>query len=165
MATRCCCPPDTDSVQQSLRRGVGDGFGGVLDLSGREHDVLFHRQVREQVELLEHHADFLADFSQGFRVATLRGKLVTVHHQLAGLELFQAVNAADEGGFAGATGADNHHHFAGFNGQVNFLEDMQGTEVLVHALHLHDLCHGYLSFRQKPVRAALSGGARVRGRG
>ena len=121
--------------------------------------------MREQVELLEHHADFLADLGQGLLVAALRGERLAVDHQFAGFEFFQAVHAADQGGFAGAAGADDHHHFTLLDRQVYVLEDMQLAEVLVHALHFYDMSHGYLSFRQMPVRAALPGGGSMTGTG
>ncbi len=98
--------------------------------------------MREEVELLEYHADFLADFSQSFRIAALGRELLAVHFQCSGFIFFKAVHTANQGGFAGAAGADNNHHFALFNGKVNIFKDMQFPEVLVHALHFYNLSHG-----------------------
>ena len=72
--------------------------------------------MREQVELLEYHTDFLADLGQGFRITALWRKIVAIHLQMTGFKLFQTIDAADQGGLTGATGADNDHHFALFDG-------------------------------------------------
>ena len=72
MATRCCWPPE--SCSGYLLRLLGDAhalellhgaffgllLGHLADPHRRQRQVLQHRQVREQVELLEHHADLLA---------------------------------------------------------------------------------------------------------
>ena len=56
-------------------------------------------QVGEEVEVLEDHADFHADF---FDILEIVGQLDAVHDDLAPLVLLQAVDAADQGGFSGA---------------------------------------------------------------
>src|SRR4030088_727751 len=49
IATRCCCPPDS----------VPGPGSEPLELARRQRDVVQHGAVREQVEVLEHHADAL----------------------------------------------------------------------------------------------------------
>ncbi len=78
-----------------------------------------------------------------------------INLQLAGLEFFQAVDATDQGRLARATGTDNHHHFTVCDGEVNVFENMVLTEVFVQALHAHDLFHGSVSVRLRPVRVVL----------
>ena len=76
----------------------GDGLGLVLAQSARTHGgqgaVLQNGQVRKQVELLKHHAHFLAHRIHIF--ATGR-EVNAVHHNAAALHGFQAVDAANQG--------------------------------------------------------------------
>ncbi|MNS95796.1 hypothetical protein D3C72_1300680 [compost metagenome] len=59
--------------------------------------------------MLEHHADFAAvGVDVGFRV----GQLQAVDAHRAGIELFQAIEATQEGRLAGTRRADHHQHFA-----------------------------------------------------
>ena len=57
--------------------------------------------MREQVEVLEHHADLAADFVDFLQVV---GQFDAVDDDLALLVLFEPVDAADHGRFAGARG-------------------------------------------------------------
>ena len=69
-------------------------------------------QVREQLEVLEHHAHARAQFGQvGLRV----GDGGAVDHDVALLERFQRVDALDQGGFARTRWAAHHDHFAFFD--------------------------------------------------
>ncbi|MNI33542.1 hypothetical protein D3C73_874990 [compost metagenome] len=100
---------DADLFQQR------HGLGLALLLAALAHDLLRqaqvveHGHVREQVEMLEHHADFTAvGIDVGFRVSQLQA--VDAHR--AGIELFQAIEAAQEGRFAGTGRTDDHQHLA-----------------------------------------------------
>ena len=55
--------------------------------------------MREQVEVLEHHADLAPD---DVDAAQIIGQLGAVDDDLAGLVLFESVDAADHGRLAGA---------------------------------------------------------------
>ena len=66
---------------------------------GASVQVLQHRQMREQVELLEHHADIAPD---GVDVLQVVGQFNAIDDDLAALMLLQPVDAADQRGFAGA---------------------------------------------------------------
>src|SRR5690606_29837726 len=64
---------------------------------------------REQVEVLEHHAHLAA---VGVHIGLRIGQVDAVDAHRAGVQLLQAVEAAQEGGLAGAGRTDHHHHFA-----------------------------------------------------
>ncbi|MCY1551859.1 hypothetical protein D9M68_882190 [compost metagenome] len=64
---------------------------------GREDQVFQHGEVREQVELLEHHAHFAAHLVDALDVVADHG---AVHRELALLVFLQRVDAADQGGLA-----------------------------------------------------------------
>ncbi len=114
MATRCCWPPDrlrgnrsAKVAQANLGQKIaGDGLGLGLrhllhdDRAG--HHVLQRRHVREEVELLEHHADTGAKARQV--AAPRRGALVAeidaavTDLQRSGRRLFETIDAAQESG-------------------------------------------------------------------
>jgi hypothetical protein len=109
MATRCCCPPDSWAgvfvrllgdlypTQVGHRLFLSLGLGGSAHPDRRQGQVLQYRQVREEVERLEHHSDLAADRVQCPRVV---GQLRAIHHNAAGLVHLQPVDAADHRRFA-----------------------------------------------------------------
>ena len=75
-------------------------FLGILRTQiGARVQVLQDGQVREQVEVLEHHADLAADLVDVLEVV---GQLDAVDDDLALLVLLQPVDAADQRRLAGA---------------------------------------------------------------
>src|SRR3546814_2103590 len=68
---------------------------------------------REEIELLEYHAGFLAD-QPNLRAAGLHAD--AVDDEIAAVDLLQRVDAAQQCRLAGTGGADEHHHFAGLDG-------------------------------------------------
>jgi uncharacterized transporter YbjL len=59
---------------------------------GAKRAVFQNRQMRKQVEVLKAHADFAADLVDLLQIV---GQFRTVDDDLAGLVLFQTVDAAD----------------------------------------------------------------------
>ena len=73
---------------------------------GRQGAILQYRQMGKQVEVLEHHAHFTP---YGIDVLEIVRQLHAVNHQTTALVFLQTVNAANQGGFAGAgRPADDH---------------------------------------------------------
>ena len=111
----------------------------------RERAVFQHGQVREQIEVLKNHADFLAD---GFNVFQVVGQFHPVHDDVALLVLLQAVDAADHRGFARAGGPANHDALAAAHLQVDVLQDMELAVPLVHGLNFdRQFGMGFFGFR------------------
>ncbi len=91
------------------------GLGPLLCLLAREpshllggqRDVVQHRQVREEVEGLEHHAHLFPQLVDipGF------GEADAVDHDIAIVDGLQLVEGAQEGGLARAARPHDHHHF------------------------------------------------------
>ena len=72
-------------------------------------DVGQRGHVREQIEMLEHHADFAAiGVDVGFRV----GQLQAVNADRTRVEFLQTIKAAQESRLAGTGRPDHHQHFA-----------------------------------------------------
>ena len=120
-----------DALQQLHRLGVGFGLLHQAQLDRGQRDVLFHRQVGEQVEMLEHHAHLLAHM-----VNVVVGHGLAVEDDLAAVRLFQPVQAAQERGFSAAGGADQHHAVAFVNGQVYAFQHLQTAVILFQSFNV-----------------------------
>jgi hypothetical protein len=94
--------------------------------------------VREQVEVLEHHADIAANLLNKPDIVT---QLFAIHHNSTALVFFKAVDAANGGGFAGTRRTTNDNAFALLDGEVDVFEDMKSAIPFMDAFHLN---HGLL---------------------
>ena len=110
----------------------GDGFLILqLQQGGGQLQIFLHSQVREQVEVLEHHAHLLAhSVDVGFI------HLGALKFDAAGGGDLQPVQAAQEGGLAAAGGADQADHVAAVDVDINTLQHVQGGGGLFCALFL-----------------------------
>ena len=100
---------DADLFQQGQGLGFTLGLAALAHYFLRQAEVFQHGHVREQVEVLEHHADFAAvGVDVGFRI----GQVQAINAHRAGIQLFQAIQAAQKGRLAGTGRADHHQHFA-----------------------------------------------------
>lgn len=110
----------THAGQQFVCLG-GDGFLILqLQQGGGQLQIFLHSQVREQVEVLEHHAHLLAhSVDVGFV------HLGAFKFDAAGGGNLQPVQAAQKGGFAAAGGADQADHVAAVNINIDALQHVQ----------------------------------------
>ena len=95
-------------------------------------EVLLDGQVGEEVEVLEHHAHLLAHSVDVGIVHLHPFKL-----DGAGGGDLQPVQAPQKGGLAAAGGADQAHHVAAVDVDIDALEHVQGGGGLLCALFLH----------------------------
>ena len=99
----------------------GDGFLILqLQQGGGQLQIFLHSQVREQVEVLEHHAHLLA--------YTVDVGIVHLHPfklDGAGGGDLQPVQAPQKGGLAAAGGSDQAHHVAAVNINIDALQHVQ----------------------------------------
>ena len=151
----------TDSLQKRVRLGFGLGLRHMLDQHGSHGHVAHYRLVREEVEMLEHHAhlpavlvevDFLA-----LRVLLFRD-VHALEHDAAARRLLKQVQRAQEGGFAGAGGADDDDDVALADIETHAVERLYLAlvEMLFQVSNLYQnvvIClHGSSSFQN--VRTA-----------
>ena len=115
-------------------------LGLVVELHGSQRQVLEHRHVGVEVELLEDHAHVVAD-DLGL---VLVGQLLTVDVDVAAGRLFQKIHAADGRGFAAAGRSDNDQLFALGHLKIHILQDVQVAEILVNVFEF-DHCDSRLS--------------------
>ena len=107
----------------------------VLHGLGCEGDVLFHRQVREQVVALEHNAHVLAQLAQ---VHVGRMHRMAADLDGAAVDDLQPVYASQCGAFARTAFANDGHHLAFRNGKGHAFEHLVAAEALVHVLEFHN---------------------------
>ena len=84
--------------------------------------------MTEEVEGLEDHAHLAAHSID----VPVTGQRNAVHGYPAIFAGFQPVDAAQQRGFAGARGADDHHHLAPLDIQAHASQGMHPAEVFMH---------------------------------
>ena len=137
---------EADLRQQIFRQRFCRRFVGTAHAQRAKHHVLQRRQVREQVELLEHHARFLTNQTViHFRVIHLQ----TVDNQVAAGDLFQLVDAAQQGRLTGAGWPDNHHHFTLFDVQIDIVQHLGWAKVLGNVFKFNHRIFILLSRRRR----------------
>ena len=122
MPTRCCCPPESsrgrfvlaaleaDELDHLARARLALRAGDALHLQ-RKGDVAQHREVRQQREVLEHHAHAVpADLDQ-LAVGDL-AEIPALEAHLAGGRLDQPREAADQRRLARAGQPHDHEDLA-----------------------------------------------------
>ena len=114
-----------NALQQLHGLLVGSSLAHTAQAHRSQRDVFFHRQVWEQVKMLEHHAHLGAG---GINVAF--GDLFAVQHNRAAVRFFQAGQAAQKSGLAAAGRPNQADNIALIDGQVNALEHIQTVIVL-----------------------------------
>ena len=100
-----------------MRQRLDLGFRAPAMVGRPQHDVLKHRLVREQVEVLEYHADLehlvaASGCREMFGFVRPGEEMVTVEVHLALLELLQAVQGPDQRCLARSGGPDDRDHLA-----------------------------------------------------
>src|SRR5260221_4968314 len=108
--------------------------------------------MREQIELLEHHADLAPDVEDGARAV---GNLDAVDDDAAGIVTLEAMDAANQGRLAGARRAADHDLLALAYLEVDRLQGLERAEPFFHALQPH---------RDRPRRGRCLRGAHSAGR-
>ena len=108
-ATRCCWPPDSwpgvlggllldaDSIEQVHGFRLGFGLGALANPCLCQRDILEDREMREQIELLEHHSNLGADLLD---VANVGCQLDAVDDDPAFLVNLETVDTTNPCGFA-----------------------------------------------------------------
>ena len=93
--TKMFLRPKPEPALEELHRGLA-GFllGHLLDPHLASHAILQNRHMREEIEVLEHHADITAD---GVDLLQIVGQLGAVNDDMTLLVFFQVIDAADHG--------------------------------------------------------------------
>ena len=106
---------------------LGSVFLRPTNAQRAKHDVFQRGQMREKIELLEHHPGFLTDQTLvDLRVVDLE----PINDQIAGGNLFEFIYAAQQRGFTGTRWPDNHHHFALLNAQIDVMQHLGRAKML-----------------------------------
>ena len=92
-----CLIKDLDAIEQTARRRHSSLARGLSGPHWRKNAIFKHRHMREQVELLKHHANFATHGINDFRIFA---DLEAFNQQLALLIGFKMIDAPDQGRFA-----------------------------------------------------------------
>jgi len=117
---------EADADEELAGAGGRFRFAQPEDFDRGEGEVAEDGQVGEQVKALEDHADLGAVEGEGGPGSRRRPS----NQIFAGVGGFEEVDAADEGGLAGAGGADDAEDFAGGDVEVDPAEDRPAAERL-----------------------------------
>ena len=135
----------TDAVQKLARSPDRRLAINTMDADRCLDDVLQHRHVRIEVELLEHHAD-LAPLNGDCvwrqpvetAVAQVVADLFAVDLDRASVNRLKVVDAAQEGGLAGAGRTEDNHDLACRDVEVDPPEHFQLVERLMNVATPHE---------------------------
>ena len=121
------------------------GLGHFAHQPGRQHEVFDRRQMRKQVELLEHHADLAA---HGVDIFERIGQLDTVHRDAPAVVGLEPVDAADHRRLAGARRTADNHLLALADFQIDIFQGLEFAEEFIDVLKadnrvLSGLRHGF----------------------
>ena len=140
----------TDTRKQLERTLVRLFIGHDLELDRCQLDILAHGQVREQVELLKHHAHTAA---HQIDIRVLSGDVLSLEDDFAAGRLLEQVQAAQKGGLARAGRADDYDLLALLDMLVDTLEHLMVAKGFVQVFNVD---HFRAASSQK-CRAAWSG--------
>lgn len=151
---------EADQVEEFPGLAGAVPAGDAEDLQRQLH-VVQHGAGAQQVEVLEDHADAGAGPAQfGARPPTAAGEggeVLAGHRHGAGGGAFQEVDAADQGGLAGAALSDDAVHLAFADVQVDAVEC--GDLTVARLVDLREARRGdHRGFRHCRVRGAVSAG-------
>ena len=119
-------------------------FGDTQYMDWHLNDVLQHRHMGPEIEMLEDHGELGAQALQllgifGHQFTGRAGnqcQLFTCNIDAPLVGLFQHVDAAQKSTFAGAGTSDDADHIAGMGGQRNAFEHLVAAEAFVDVLNL-----------------------------
>src|SRR5918993_1404827 len=141
--------------------GLGFGLRHLLHDDRAGHHVLQRRHVREEVELLEHHADAGAEARQlsaaRHGVLGAEGDEPVADLQRAGRRLLQQIDAAQERRLAAARRADHHHDLAAIDLERHAAHRLDRAVALAQALGLDH--HRAATGQRGPPGGPPTGGA------
>lgn|GEM_PF-4786499 len=114
------------------------GGGGFADLAHAKGDIFQGGHGGKQIELLKHHAGLLAYFAYLLAIAQ---HAEAIDNQIAAVNRFQDIDAAQEGGFARARGPDHHRDLIGIEVEI---EPIKYDGIAKALGHIAKLDHGTL---------------------
>src|SRR5260370_32721000 len=128
-----------DALEQLMRPLVGVGGRHAVHPLKRTGDVFSRAQVREQVELLEHHADararaFICEFARAQTPAIVtKTEAFAGNPDLAAVPLFKVIDTPEQGAFARAARPQQRDDFSRTERQVEAFEYRLATGALEQA--------------------------------
>ena len=132
---------ESDTIKELKTTFFGFFTAAAEDLHLGENEVFADRQVREELEVLEHHAHAAAQLRQ-IRLRVAHGN--AVDDDLALLEGFERIDRLDERRLARARRAANDDDFTLFDVHGTVLQHLEVAIPLADVLNFNH-CHGKFS--------------------
>jgi hypothetical protein len=124
---------DADAGENLVRLSLRSRTGYLPDPARGERDVVDHAQVREEVELLEDHADALP---HARNVGTAPCDLLALEPDRPGVEVLEEIHAAQKRRLAAPARPDDGQYLAGRHSQVDATQHGAVAEALVDPYEL-----------------------------
>ena len=116
----------------------------VLPQAQAESDIFLQTFPRKQAEVLEHHRNIRARLGHGS----------TIDENFPPVPAYQAVDDAQQCGFAASAGTQNTEGFVGWNFKINVLQCHNlASAVGFHEIADHQLGHKKIRGRRFPARS------------
>ena len=116
------------SFVTNLTAGMDQIIVGQKQLHGSYCEILKHRHMRIQIELLEHHGDGLPDDLGLIRMR----QLLSIDIDMTTGRLLQEIHASHGGGFTGTGGSDDNQLLAFFYFQIYIFQYLEIPEILTY---------------------------------
>ena len=110
----------------------------VLPALHRQGDIFINAAPFDQRKLLKNHADPFSQLTALLLAQVL--DLGAVNFQAAALVGFQAVDAAQQGGFPRAAAANQSVNFTGLDGQADIFQHLQRAERFTEIINFNHNC-------------------------
>ena len=123
-----CLVPQTYYIEIMICQILRFLFALVMKLHGSYGQILKHRHMRIQIELLEHHGDGLPDDLGLIRMR----QLLSIDIDMTTGRLLQEIHASHGGGFPRAGGSDDNQLFAFFYFQIDIFQYLEISEILTY---------------------------------
>src|SRR6185503_7208844 len=130
---------DADAIQQFFGNLSGFLAGGLFYLRRRERNIFQHGHVRVEVERLKNHAHV---GPQAYGVEPWIAYRAAVDDDIAGLDGFEPIDAADQCALAAAARAAHHDDVSRCDGQIDVLEDMKRAKPFIDLVKFDHGCRG-----------------------
>ncbi len=131
---------ETHLFEQRHGRGFGFGLACTAQHARTNGNVMQYRQMRKQIERLEHHADFGAQRIERalFQHDAVIYEAMAANIHGAAFGLLKAIAAAQKGALARAAWADHDHDLLRLNIEVNAVQYHVRAERFGQSANLDD---------------------------
>ena len=126
---------ESDEREQLTNALLGAGARPALQ-TGHQADVLRHREMREQTDLLDHVADAPAESR-----VILRRQVVARDPDVPGARCDESIDEPERGRFSSAAATEQDERLAGAHGKRHIIDERSALQLVPQAAHVEDHIH------------------------